>query len=252
MPRLPLGAGAALGFLAAMLAVEVLLLSRRAYLPPDPGYRIRALVPPDGVSHGPAIRLAVLGDSTVAGVGSPTADGSLPVHVAQRVASATGRPVEVVGHGVSGARTASVLERQLPAVQSGTDVVLLVVGSNDATHLTFWPRFRRQVHDLLAGSRRMGSGVVLAGTPRFHRNQVLPEPIRTIIDRYAALLRGQQHAAVRDVPGARFVDLAADASPRFLGVPEATSPDGFHPSPIGYGFWADALAPEVVAALPAR
>ena len=25
----------------------------------------------------------------------------------------------------------------------------------------------------------------------------------------------------------------------------ATSVDGFHPSPIGYGFWADALAPAV-------
>jgi lysophospholipase L1-like esterase len=49
-----------------------------------------------------------------------------------------------------------------------------------------------------------------------------------------------------------FVDLAEQASPRFLGVPEATSPDGFHPSPVGYGFWADALAPAVVEALAER
>lgn len=47
----------------------------------------------------------------------------------------------------------------------------------------------------------------------------------------------------------RFVDLAAEASPRFAGVPEATSSDGFHPSPIGYGFWADAIALTVVNAL---
>jgi lysophospholipase L1-like esterase len=45
------------------------------------------------------------------------------------------------------------------------------------------------------------------------------------------------------------VDLAAEASPRFLDTPEATSSDGFHPSPIGYGFWADALAPAVTAGL---
>jgi lysophospholipase L1-like esterase len=32
-------------------------------------------------------------------------------------------------------------------------------------------------------------------------------------------------------------------------VPEATSSDGFHPSPIGYGFWADAIAPAIVAGL---
>ncbi|MBA3586444.1 MAG: SGNH/GDSL hydrolase family protein, partial [Chloroflexi bacterium] len=40
-------------------------------------------------------------------------------------------------------------------------------------------------------------------------------------------------------------------SPRFEGRPEATSSDGFHPSPIGYGFWADAIAPAVVAAFEA-
>lgn len=252
MRRLLVGLAASLAGMIALIAVEVLLLGRREYLPTDPGYRIRRRVAPPGPPAGPVISLAVLGDSTVAGVGSPTADDSLPVLVAERVAALTGRAVDVVGHGVSGARTASALERQLPAVARGTDVVLLVVGSNDATHLTFWPRFRRQVGELLAGARTAGSGVVLAGTPRFHRNRILPEPIRTIIDRYASLLRGQQRAAVRDVPGARFVDLAVEASPRFLGVPEATSPDGFHPSPIGYGFWADALAPAVVAALSDR
>jgi lysophospholipase L1-like esterase len=67
-----------------------------------------------------------------------------------------------------------------------------------------------------------------------------------MVDRYSGVLRAEQVAAVEAVPGARFVDLAAEASPRFLGVPEATSSDGFHPSPVGYGFWADALAPAVV------
>jgi lysophospholipase L1-like esterase len=90
---------------------------------------------------------------------------------------------------------------------------------------------------------------VLAGTPRFHANPIIPEPLRTFVDRYSGLLRGQQRSAVEGVPGVRFVDLAAEASPRFIGVPEATSVDGFHPSPIGYGFWADALAPAVISGL---
>lgn len=246
MKRVAMAGGMVLGALVGLIGVELLLVGRREYLPMDPGYRIDQRV---GPSRGEPLRLAVLGDSTVAGVGSPTADESLPVLIAERVARATDRPVEVRGFGVSGARTATVLRDQLPQLNGSVDAIVLVVGSNDATHATFWPAFRSQVEAMLVSAARAAPVVVLAGTPRFHANQVIPEPLRTMVDRYSSLLRGEQTAAVDAVPGARFVDLATEASPRFLGTPEATSPDGFHPSPIGYGFWADALAPAVVAGL---
>lgn len=245
-----LGAGLAVGAFATLLAVELYLLSRREFLPTDPGYRIDKFVEPRGGGRAgtEVLRLAVLGDSTVAGVGSPTIRESLPVLIAQRVADATGRPVEVRGHGVSGARTRTVLRDQLPLVD-GADAIVLVVGANDATHATFWRAFRQQTDEMLATARSTGAAVVLAGTPRFHRNRIIPEPLRTMVDRYSTVLRGEQRSATAARGGVAFVDLAAEASPRFLGVPQATSPDGFHPSPIGYGFWADALAPAVVKAL---
>ena len=243
--RLLLGAAVAVGGLVALIAVEVVLLSRREFLPTDPGYTIDLRVEPRSKAEGEPLRLVVLGDSTVAGVGSPTAAESLPALIAHRVADAMGRPVEVVGYGRSGARTATVLSEQLPRVERA-DAIVLVVGSNDATHVTPWPTFRDQTERLLRGAAERAPVVVLAGTPRFHRNQILPEPVRTIIDRYSGVLRGEQRGAVDAVASARLVDLAAEASPRFAGVPEATSTDGFHPSPIGYGFWADALAPAVV------
>lgn len=240
--------GAILGGAVGLIATELYLLSRREFLPLDPGYGVDELVPsPSGGGEDP-IRLAVLGDSTVAGVGSPTAAESLPALIAQRVAVATGRAVRVTGHGVSGARTTTTAP-QLETLDGGVDAIVLVVGANDATHATPWPRFRRELEALLATTTARSAVTVLAGTPRFHRNPIIPEPLRTLVDRYSGLLRGQQRAAARATPGVRFVDLAAEASPRFLGVPEATSVDGFHPSPIGYGFWADALAPSVVAGL---
>ena len=252
MRRIALGAGLAVGAFGTLVAVELYLLSRREFLPADPGYRIEALVEPGlgGEAGADALRLAVLGDSTVAGVGSPTMEESLPVLIAQRVADATGRPVDVRGHGVSGARTETVLRYQLPLVD-GADVIVLVIGANDATHATFWPAFRQQTDEMLATARATGAAVVLAGTPRFNRTQIIPEPLRTMVDRYSTLLRGEQRSATAELPDVAFVDLAAEASPRFVGVPQATSPDGFHPSPIGYGFWADALAPAVVEAMPA-
>jgi len=247
--RAPLLAlGAALGFAVGLIGTELYLLGRREYLPLDPGYVVDLLVPaPDDRTDDP-IRLAVLGDSTVAGVGSPTAEQSLPALIAQRVAAASGRPVRVHGHGVSGARTGTV-GGQLARVAGPVDAIVIVAGANDATHATPWRRFRRDLEALLSAAADRAEVVVLAGTPRFHANPIIPEPLRTFVDRYSGLLRGEQRAAAEAVGRVRFVDLAADASPRFLGVPEATSTDGFHPSPIGYGFWADALAPAVVSAL---
>lgn len=249
MRRLLQAVGFIVGALVAVIGVELVMLSRREYLPSDPGYVVDMRVEPRGGASGEPVRLAVLGDSTVVGVGSPTEAESLPVLIAQRVADATGRPVEVTGFGDSGARTATLTADQLPRVGGGFDVLVLVIGSNDATHATFWPDLRRQTAEMLARATALGAPVVLAGTPRFSGTEIIPQPLRTLVDRYSGVLRGEQRAAVAEVAGVRFVDVAAEASPRFTGVPEATSVDGFHPSPIGYGFWADALAPAVVAAL---
>ena len=105
---------------------------------------------------------------------------------------------------------------------------------------------------MLAGATLSGAPVILAGTPRFNNTAIIPEPLRTILDRYSSILRVEQQASAAEFPGVRFVDLAAEAGPRFVGRPDATSSDGFHPSPIGYGFWADAIAPVVVEALDSR
>ena len=246
-----LALGLAVGGTVALVATEVYLLTRRTYLPTDPGYRVDArVVPRDGAGRDQhPLRLAVLGDSTVAGVGSHTERESLPFLIAQRAADRLERPVDVVGFGVSGARTASVLADQLPRVSDEFDAVVVVIGSNDATHGTPWTRVRHQTRALLLRARTLGVPVILAGTPRFAGTRIIPEPLRTLVDRYAGVLRAEQRAAANGVPGVRFVDIAADASPRFVGRPDATSEDGFHPSPVGYGFWADAIAPALASEL---
>ena len=128
-----------------------------------------------------------------------------------------------------------------------------MVGANDATHATPWLAFAEQTRAAAgSGRRRVGDAVVLGSTPRFYGTEIIPQPLRFMVDSYAGVLRGEQRAAVAATPGTRLADLALVA-PRFEGVPEATSRDGFHPSPIGYGFWADALAAELaVVALAGR
>ena len=238
--------------LLAVLGAEVWLAARAEYLPGHPGYRVEATVTPRSATRdGSAVTLVVLGDSTVAGVGAPTADESLAVLVAQRVADDLGRPVRVTGLGVSGARVVDVPGEQAPRlVDGGADMVVVAVGSNDVTHVTPPWTFQGRTEAMLAAvsDRSGGAPVVLAGIPRFSGVHALAQPLRWVVDRYAAVLADRQRAAAA-AAGAAFVPIAQEASPRFAGVPDAMSADAFHPGPVGYGFWADAIAPRVVRAV---
>jgi len=131
------------------------------------------------------------------------------------------------------------------------NVVAIVIGSNDVTHATSPGAMEdRTVAMLRAARDRAQAPVVLGGIPRFRTVPALLQPLRAVVDSYAAPLRNAQRQAVEIVgEQVSFVDIAAEASPRFVGVPDAMSSDGFHPGPVGYGFWADALAPVIAAAV---
>jgi len=231
----------AVGALVGLLVVEAVVARRRDY--PFEAY--------ERVSHraggkGDPLRVAMLGDSTVAGVGAPTVEGTLPAQTAERVAAALGRPVVVDGFGVSGVRTGQVLGMQGEDLED-YDVVVVVIGSNDVTHLTPPWVLRRHTAALLDG---LPKPVVLGGIPLFGGATAMPRPLRDLVRLYAKVLRGVQIDVTAGRGGVTFVNIAVEASPRFRGVPDAMSTDGFHPAPTGYGFWADALAAGILRAVP--
>lgn len=248
--RVPALLGAAAATVLVVLGAQIAIARGRPYRV-DVDFTIDRTVG-QASGSGTPVELRVLGDSTAAGVGSDTIDTALPTLLAERVARRIGRSVHVVGHGVSGARTDHVRREQLPLVDGDADVVVVVVGSNDVIHGTPPGRLRGRTAELLRAVQARDVPVVLGGIPRFSGVAALDQPLREITDRYALIQRNAQRRAVAEVPGATFVDIAALASPRFIGRPEAMSDDDFHPSAVGYGFWADALAPAVVAALTGR
>jgi lysophospholipase L1-like esterase len=237
--------GAATLAVVTLVVGEIVLARGRTYLVDVP-FTVDATVGP-AADDRPPLELRVLGDSTAEGVGADAADQALPSLLAERVARRTRRAVHVVGHGVSGARTADVATEQLPKVD-GADVIVIVVGSNDVIHLNSPGRLRRETGQLLADATATGVPVVFGGIPRFYGVGALAQPLRAITDGYAAVLREVQRDVAEPAKDVTFVDIAALASPRFRGVPESMSRDEFHPAPVGYGFWADALAPAVDAA----
>jgi lysophospholipase L1-like esterase len=237
--------------MVAVLAAEVVVVLRREYLPGGAGYVVDVTVAPAGpVGDATPVELVMLGDSTVEGIGAPDPAGSLPVQTAQRVADRLSRPVHVTGLGRGGARTDGVRVDQVPRI-GAADVVVVVVGSNDLVHLTPpWTMRDRTRRLLEAVHDRTRAPVVLGGTPEFGTLVSFPQPLRTAAGALGRRIRDQQRAAVAAAgPWATFTDIATEASPRFVGDPESMSEDAFHPSPVGYGYWADALAPAITAAV---
>jgi len=198
------------------------------------------------------LELAAFGDSAVAGVGVELAEDSLPVQLAQRVADGLARRVHVVGYGRSGARTADVLAAQIPLAVGGPDVCVLLVGTNDVTHVTPLRRLARGSDALLEALLNLGAPVVMSGLPEFRALRAVPHPLRAAAIAYGELVRGVQRRRALIRPGVHLVDVRGAVGAEFVSEPATMSADSFHPSAAGYARIADAMAPTVIAVLTAR
>lgn len=254
--------GAAIGAFAGVVAVQLMRLRRMEFLPNHPGFWINHVVRPlEGTASGRPLRLAVLGDSTTAGVGVDRPEHSLPYLVGQRLAEAEGAAVHVVSYGWAGARISDVLRLQLPRALEplrptehepflpGADVVAIVAGANDATHNTPPARFRADLREALhrIATAAPRARVVLAGIPAFRGALRGVEPLIFLADQYARLLRpiGRAEAARASVA---YADLARGVPPLIRGRTDVLSRDRFHPSVVGYTAWADVIFDALAAA----
>lgn len=200
----------------------------------------------------PAVELAALGDSGMAGVGVREPAETLPALLARRVADGLGRPIHVVGYGRPGARTADVLGEQVRLIRGPVDACVLMVGTNDVVRGTPWPRLARETAALLDELAAFGAPVVLSSLPEFRAMTAVPRTIRPLVLAGAAGARAAQWHAARDREGVLFVDVRRAVGRRFLREPAMMNADAFHPSALGYALIADVLAPALVERLKIR
>ena len=226
--------------MAAVLGAEVWLALRREYLPTEP---VLDLDGSFGPTDGEPLRFVVLGDSTSAGIGAGGAEHAYPTLLARRLAADAQRRVELTVLGISGARTADVLNDQLPQVAAlDPDLVFVGIGANDVTHLTPLDEIREDMAAILDRIEETGADIAVAGAPDM-RVSAWHQPLR-----YMTYLRGLQVAdAIEEVARAKdaaVVELAEETGHFFAEEPEAHfSEDEFHPSALGYERWADAIYP---------
>ncbi len=195
--------------------------------------------------EGEPLRLLLIGESTVAGVGASCLDFALAGQLATALASRLGRPVAWRACGENGITAGEALERLLPQVaEQPVDLVLLVFGVNDTTDFSSSRSWQASLQGLARHFVGRGAQVALAGVPPLQHFRALPWLLRQLLGWRARLLdRRMRELAVREGVGCCATRL--EMCPEFLAL------DGYHPSPLGYRVWGEALADWFVAVAPA-
>ena len=196
--------------------------------------------------EGVPLRLLVVGESTVAGVGAPDHAHALTGQIAAALAARTGRTVHWHAAGQIGATAHAARTRLVPEVPAAPmDVIVLALGVNDVLRFQASTRWIRDLTQLIADlRRRVGAApVVLASVPPMGRFPGLPQPLRGVLGLRAAAL---DLAARRCVPTlTRVAHSPAHLDP--AGGMFCT--DRFHPSINGYRRWGSQIADSVLALL---
>lgn len=185
---------------------------------------------------GAPLRLLVLGESTVVGVGASCLQYALVGQLALALAEHQGRPVAWRACGESGITAAQACERLLPQVLGeSVDLALLVFGVNDTTHFSSLHRWQAALGHMAGALARRGSRVAFSSVPPLQHFSALPWLLRRLLGARAALLdSGLCRVASRLGAGYHPVNLVFSAD--YLAL------DGYHPSSLGYRVWAQGLA----------
>ena len=198
---------------------------------------------------GPAIRIALLGDSSAAGYGVERVEDTPGAHLASGIAAQADRRVHLRELAVVGAESSDLAAQIDVALHTRPDVAVILIGANDVTHSV---RPSHSVRHLAEGVRRLrGAGVaVLVGTcPDLGTVKPIAPPLKQVARSWSRRLAAAQTIAVVEA-GGRSVSLATILGPEFAAAPALLfGPDQFHPSADGYRQLAGVLIPSTLAAL---
>lgn len=198
---------------------------------------------------GPAIKIAVLGDSSAAGYGVDSVEETPGAWLGSGVVEQANRRVHVREFAVVGAQS-SDLDAQVSAVlPTEPDVAVILIGANDVTHAVLPSHSVRHLSEAVRRLIDAGAPVVVGTCPDLGTVSPLPVPLRQVARAWSRRLAAAQTIAVVEA-GGRTVSLGSLLGPEFAAAPALLfGPDRFHPSATGYARLARTLVPSVLSAM---
>ncbi|MEW2414110.1 SGNH/GDSL hydrolase family protein [Streptomyces sp. NPDC046866] len=198
------------------------------------------------------LRLAMMGDSTAAGLGVHRARQTPAALLASGLAAVAERPVELRNVALSGAMSDD-LDRQTGLLLDGSgpppDVCVIMIGANDVTRRMPPTQSVRYLTSAVRRLRLAGCEVVVGTCPDLGTIEPVYQPLRWLARRVSRQLAAAQTIGVVAL-GARTISMGDLLGPEFAANPrEMFGPDSYHPSAEGYATAAMAILPTVCAAL---
>lgn len=218
----------------------------------------------DSASDQSTLKLMIVGDSAAAGVGSQTQQEALvgkliPILTQQLSAYSSFSMLDWSLQATTGHTSFDILRRLyvLPAPNKPVDVMLLSVGVNDTTSNVAIDKWKQQIEDIIAiAQRKFGvRELIFLSLPPMADMPAIPAPLNNFVGAKALLLDQilQQvcatHAGVNYMATdfARMIKEHSNGSPIDIAVMFAS--DGFHPSSLMYGYWAQQVSERMLALL---
>ena len=198
---------------------------------------------------GPAISIALLGDSSAAGYGVHSVEQTTGAWLGSGVAERAARRVHLRSYARVGAQS-SDLSRQLDgALRAEPDVAVVLIGANDVTHSVLPAASVRHLSEAVRRLKEADVQVVVGTCPDLGTVAPIPFPLRQVARVWSRRLAAAQTIAVVEA-GGRTVSLGSVLGPEFAAAPAVLfGPDRFHPSAAGYERLARSLTPSVLSVL---
>ncbi len=198
---------------------------------------------------GPAIKIALLGDSGAAGYGVGRVEETPGALLASGIAQAADRRVHLREYAVVGAQSSHLNAQIDHALPSAPDLAVVLIGANDVTHRVLPSASVRHLGEAVRKLRESEVAVVVGTCPDLGTVQPIPPPLKQVARSWSRRLAAAQAIATVEA-GGRSVSLGSILGPEFAAAPALLfGPDRFHPSAKGYRALASVLVPSSLAAL---
>ena len=198
---------------------------------------------------GPAIKVALLGDSSAAGYGVDRAVETPGAHLASGIAAGADRRVHLRAFAKVGAQSSDLSGQIDRALATDPDLVVILIGANDVTHQVRPSQSVRHLGDGVRRLRESGSRVLVGTCPDLGTIKPIPPPLKQLARSWSRRLAAAQAIATVDADGVA-VSLASVLGPDFEAAPALFfGPDQFHPSAQGYRTLAEVLVPSALNVL---
>lgn len=198
---------------------------------------------------GPAIKIALLGDSSAAGYGVERVEETPGALLASGVAERADRRVHLREFAVVGARSSDLAGQVARALPTRPDVAVILIGANDVTHVVPPSQSVAHLSEAVHRLRLAGVAVVVGTCPDLGTVKPIAPPLKQVARAWSRRLAAAQTIAVLE-EGGRTVSLGSILGPEFSAAPALLfGPDQFHPSAAGYRSLAAVLLPSTLAAL---